>query len=158
MWPTKVKKVYRLFTKTDWLTRQLQSSVAGGIAHTRWGVSSIGHVRLGALSLPMNHSQTQTQTLCVRLRSRGIENKRDNMLRDNKHKLPCIYTSSCPDSWIMWSDRTHCSAYQVLTQPARYVSLPTFSLLYVLYVLQIPRSICQKHLLLTQIVDVEMES
>lgn len=55
------------------LTRELEPGVSGGVAHTGRGVSPISHVRLGALSLTVNHSQAQTQTLSVGLGSGKIQ-------------------------------------------------------------------------------------
>lgn len=53
--------------KKENLTRELESCVSGGVAHAGRGVSPISHVRLGTLSLTVNHSQAQTQTLSVGL-------------------------------------------------------------------------------------------
>lgn len=41
--------------------------MSGGVAYAGGGVSPIGHVRLGALSLAVNDSQAQTQPLSVGL-------------------------------------------------------------------------------------------
>lgn len=51
------------------LTRQLQSRVSCGVAYTRWGVSSVGHVWLWTLGFSVDHSQTQAQAFCIRLSS-----------------------------------------------------------------------------------------
>lgn len=53
--------------KTGVLTRELEPRVSGGVAYAGRGVSPIGHVRLGALSLAVNDRQAQTQTLSVGL-------------------------------------------------------------------------------------------
>lgn len=53
--------------KTGVLTRELEPRVSGGVAYAGRGVSPIGHVRLGALSLAVNDSQAQTQPLSVGL-------------------------------------------------------------------------------------------
>lgn len=49
------------------LTRELQTGVSRGVAHTRRRVSSVGHVGLRALGLAVDHGQAQTQALSVGL-------------------------------------------------------------------------------------------
>lgn len=49
------------------LTRELQPGVARGVAHARRRVSAVGHVRLRALGLAVDHGQTQAQPFGVGL-------------------------------------------------------------------------------------------
>lgn len=49
------------------LTRELQPSVSSGVAHARRRVSAVGHVRLRALGLAVDHGQAQTQAFGVGL-------------------------------------------------------------------------------------------
>lgn len=49
------------------LTRELQPGVSRGVAHARRRVSAVGHVRLGALGLAVDHGQAQTQAFGVGL-------------------------------------------------------------------------------------------
>lgn len=53
--------------KTVVLTRELQPGVSRGVAHARRRVSAVGHVRLGALGLAVDHGQAQTQAFGVGL-------------------------------------------------------------------------------------------
>lgn len=53
--------------KTAVLTWQLQSGVSRGVAHARRRVSAVGHVRLRALGLAVDHGQAETQAFRVGL-------------------------------------------------------------------------------------------
>lgn len=63
-WEEKIKKRRH---KTAVLTRELEPRVSRGVAHARRGVSAVGHVRLGALGLAVDHSQAQAQAFGVGL-------------------------------------------------------------------------------------------
>lgn len=49
------------------LTRQLQAGVDRGVFDHRGRVAAVVHVQLGALRLPVDHRQAQTESLSVRL-------------------------------------------------------------------------------------------
>lgn len=52
-----MKNAGKILQKLGVLTRELKPCVSSGVAYAGRGVSSISHVRLGALGLAVNHGQ-----------------------------------------------------------------------------------------------------